>query len=420
MHTDRPFEELNLWQLIFAENWEPFLDWYRTLNNYDVPDHWEENVQRMLSCGDVREGYNEYLCEDCHRTTKVGFTCKSRLCLRCFKGAVDNFLNKAKEILFEGVTHRQLVLTIPVIIRPLLQYNPELLKVFVNAGAAAIKELVEEWRKSKRVKIGLMCVPQLHGRSGNFNPHLHFIVSDGGVDKNGNWCNVNFFDTRKLRKKWQYHVISALRKAIKGTVDEEKWSPVLGNMFRRYPNGFDCDAMPEKGPVERLVVYLCKYVSSPPISIRRIENYDGSSVTFRYEDHRKGTVRETIPAVEFIFRMIQHLPAKGFRMVRYFGIYARPVRNKIHSMVVDALNLLVETGRKIKRCFGKDNVGKTFGKSEMTCSHCGSTDMRLIRTWSKTGGMIYDAIRDDPVISQNGKTEKAQYGKVPFQLQFAF
>jgi len=77
--------------------------------------------------------------------------------------------------------------------------------------------------------------------------------------------------------------------------------------------------MPEEGPVERLVIYLCKYVSSPPISIRRIEGYDGQNVTYRYKDHRRGEVKETITAVEFIGRMIRHLPPKGFRMVRYYG-----------------------------------------------------------------------------------------------------
>ena len=33
--------------------------------------------------------------------------------------------------------------------------------------------------------------------------------------------------------------------------------------------------------------------------------------------------------------MIQHLPAKNFRMVRYYGIYARTVRNKVHALVAD-------------------------------------------------------------------------------------
>lgn len=59
------------------------------------------------TCGDIREGYYEYVCGDCGATTKVGFTCKSRLCLRCFKVAVDDWLQTARKVLFEGVVHRQ-------------------------------------------------------------------------------------------------------------------------------------------------------------------------------------------------------------------------------------------------------------------------------------------------------------------------
>jgi hypothetical protein len=203
------------------------------------------------------------------------------------------------------VIHRQVVLTVPKMLRPLILAEEAFLKVYMDAGAAAVKELIEEWRRAKKIRVGIMAVLQLHGRSGNSNPHLHFVVSEGGIDKDNAWRQVNFFDTKKLRKKWQYHVLMALKKAVRGTAYEAAWYDKLGSMFPKYPTGFDCDCMPESGPVERLVVYLCKYVSAPPISIRRIENYDGQNVTYRYEDHRKGKMHETIPASEFIGRMIR-------------------------------------------------------------------------------------------------------------------
>jgi len=309
--TQRPFEELNLWQRIFMEHWTGFAASYEREHGRAIPEHWQENVERMLSCGDIREGYYEYQCRDCHTTKKVGFTCKSRLCLRCFKMAVDEWLNQARKVLFEGVIHRQVVLTVPKMLRPLVLAEEAFLKVYMDAGAVAVKELIREWRRAKKIRVGIMAVLQLHGRAGNSNPHLHFVVSEGGIDKDNAWRQVSFFDTKKLRKKWQYHVLTALRKAVRGTAYEAAWHARLGSMFPKYPTGFDCDCMPESGPVERLVIYLCKYVSAPPISIRRIENYDGQNVTYRYEDHRKGEVHETIPASEFIGRMIRHLPPKG-------------------------------------------------------------------------------------------------------------
>jgi len=171
--------------------------------------------------------------------------------------------------------------------------------------------------------------------------------------------------------------------------------------------------MPEDGPVERLVTYLCKYVSSPPISIRRIEKYDGKSVTYRYKDHRKGEVHDTIPAPKFIGRMIQHLPPKGFRMVRYYGIYARPVRKKIHALVADALKALVRRAAQVAEYFARKRgispehyrrkLDERFGKGEIRCAKCGSTKMLPIRIWSKNAGLVYELTRDGVSAAPGGE-----------------
>jgi len=434
MTTGHAFSELNLWQRIFADHWEQFVSRFRETNNCDVPEYWSENVRRMLGCGDIREGYYEYLCGDCGTMTKVGFTCKSRLCLRCCKVAVDNWLKTAKKVLFEGVVHRQVVLTIPVCIRALVLADEKFMKVFVDAGAKAVKELIEQWRPRKKIKVGIMAVLQLSGRAGNPNPHIHLVVSEGGVDKDNQWRNASYFDTKKLRKKWQYHVITDLKKAVKGTKHEAEWHDRLGSMFKRYPTGFDCNAMPEKGPVDRLVVYLCKYVSSPPISIRRIENYDGENITYRYEDHRRGLVRETVSAIEFIGRMIRHLPPKGFRMVRYYGIYARPIRGKMHDLVAAALRHLCKVAERVSAYFAgkkgftprqyKKRIEEQFGDHRIRCPNCGSTKMQLIRIWSKAAGLVYDAVRDDPGVPLDTfpapVEPPATQKHGPVQLEFVF
>ena len=185
-------------------------------------------------------------------------------------------------------------------------------------------------------------------------------------------------------------------------------------------------------PVDRLVVYLLKYVSSPPISIRRIEGYDGENVTYRYEDHRKGEVHETLPATEFIGRMIQHLPPKGFRMLRYYGIYARPVREKIHALVADALKALVRRAKQVAEYFAnkrgttpeayREKLDERFGKGELRCPNCGSTKMLLLRIWSKTAGLVYELTRDGvspaPVVAPSHRATALPAAQE--QLAFAF
>ncbi len=69
---------------------------------------------------------------------------------------------------------------------------------------------------------------------------------------------------------------------------------------------------------------LFPIVGRPVIATKRIDKYDGENVTFHYNRHEdEKLIVETIPALEFMERLVQHIPEKNFKMIRYYGIYAR-------------------------------------------------------------------------------------------------
>ena len=107
------------------------------------------------------------------------------------------------------------------------------------------------------------------------------------------------------------------------------------------------------------------------IATSRIDHYDGDSVTFHYNKHEDDSyVEETIPALEFIERLIQHIPEKHFKQIRYYGIYAR------HKESDKSLTLAISREKhKIFRSFleWRSCILSSFGYDPLTCSHCGST-----------------------------------------------
>ena len=142
--------------------------------------------------------------------------------------------------------------------------------------------------------------------------------------------------------------------------------------------------------------------------------------------------------------MIQHLPPKGFRMVRYYGIYARPVREKIHALVATVLKNLVDCARKVAQYFALKNgkpaqarpgkadeyqkkADERFGKGDVCCPNCG-LKMTLILIWSKARGIVYDLFKDGlsnacPSLARenNQNADKNIVSVVPvMQLVFAF
>jgi len=120
-------------------------------------------------------------------------------------------------------------------------------------------------------------------------------------------------------------------------------------------------------------------------------------------------------------------------MVRYYGIYARPIREKIHALVAGALKLLVQRAEQVAQYFARkrgispqqygQKGEECFGKGEMRCPACGSTKMLLVRIWSKAVGLVYELAQDGlsggrAVQKPNPVADGVPVG--PEQLAFAF
>src|SRR5690554_309338 len=93
---------------IFSEHWEDFV---RTVGKSKIRPIVIREVERMLGCGDLRNGYVEYRCR-CGKKKHVGFTCKSRFCPSCGVAYTDRWVENMGEKMF-NVSHRHVVFTIP-------------------------------------------------------------------------------------------------------------------------------------------------------------------------------------------------------------------------------------------------------------------------------------------------------------------
>jgi len=61
---------------------------------------------------------------------------------------------------------------------------------------------------------------------------------------------------------------------------------------------------------------------SPPISVRRIDRYDGAQITYHYRSHRTDRVSTNRRGSDFIGRMMHTPLSKGFKRIRYDGVQA--------------------------------------------------------------------------------------------------
>ena len=388
-----PSRDWNVFQQIFVEHWDGFK---RVYPRYDTR-YYDGLVDKMLECGNPDQmGYIEYRCQHCGQGKHlVSMSCKSSLCLRCAKVYVDNWVAQVSRILHEGVIYRHIVLTVPDVFRTTFYQNAQaLLSPFMRCGVRCLDDVFSRV-SGKPLKGGYIVVIQTHGRNGQYNPHLHIIATSGGWDPQAKqWVHLDYLPYPMLRKKWQWYLLTMLRQTLK----TKEINRLVDACYTRYRNGFVTNV--QKGDVpsqyQSLARYLAKYVVSPPISLRRIDGYDGQWITYHYRSHKSERVeRETVEVYTFIGRMVQHVFAKGFKRIRYYGVQATKTFAKIKGRIREALakvkGVLKGAVKIMARLTYRQRYHQSSGRDPLICPHC-HEEMGLWKVWHPKYGVVYDEL----------------------------
>jgi Putative transposase/Transposase zinc-binding domain len=356
---------------IFRDHWDAFKARYPT---FDMPDY-KTAVQKMLDCGDPEKmGYVQYRCLFCGETRRIAFTCKSCFCLSCAQPRMAQWSDFIGRRLLPGVTYRHFVLTTADFLRHWFYQDSDLLSQLMRTGYACLEDIFQI-TAGKPLDIGCVMVLQTYGRSGEFNPHLHILVTAGGLTEQGTWKAVTFIPYELMHKKWQYHLLRMLREHI----DDPRVQQDIDRGWKNYPNGFVAYLQPGDVPPggKGLAEYLAKYVVSPPISVRRLEDYDGHQVSYWYEDHKTQAIEHaTLPVLRFIGRMVQHILPKGFQRIRHFGLHShtryQQVRERLATLRPASTPLDPRGYRVLPRPAFTQLFLATFGQAPLLCPRCGT------------------------------------------------
>lgn len=312
-------------------------------------------VEKMLCCRDPKIGFLTYCCSKCGELKTVPLACKSRICTSCGKKHADQWADRLAQTLY-SVPHRHMVFTIPEQLRKPLQDDHKLLKVLMDSVSRTMKQMIKTRRKAIP---GVICVLHPYGKDLTLNPHVHVLATEGGLTKQGEWIPVTFLEYRKLRRIWQYQLLTALKKQMPKTWENSR---LIDSLFKNNPEGFYIYAKQRVTNPRKTARYIGRYVRHPAIAESRITEFnpETNTVTFWYwRDGTKKTV--TISAQEFIDRLVQLIPDKNMKLIRYYGLYARRTRNKLQK-------ILTPLSRQ---------KPKKPPKKSVKCPKCGST-MHLI------------------------------------------
>lgn len=323
-----------------------------------------ENIQKMIHCGDPSFGGAMFVCQ-CGEMKFVPFRCKSRFCPTCGNMySIDRTTSMSFKLLH--CVHRHCVFTIPEELRPFFLKDRSLLDCLFRTVESVFSRLFLRVNKSTPFTPGFLCVLHTFGRDLKWNPHIHSLISEGGVNDDGFWRKVPHFNFNFLRRSFQTALLKELLLAL-----GDSFVPLMSFLYRNYKLGFYVYAKPKDCHPEEVLKYIGRYLARPVIATSRIDHYDGQYVTFHYHRHEDNKlVTECIPATEFISRLIRHIPEKHFKMTRYYGIYARHREND--SKLYRAIS---KQKHKLLLSFNswRQSILLSFGYDPLKCPCCGKT-----------------------------------------------
>ncbi len=298
-----------------------------------LPSH-QRAIEDILNCRTAALGGQVWRCDTCDTEMFSYHSCSNRSCPKCHTAQIQKWLeHRQAEML--PVPYFHITVTVPAELREVLRANQrDGYGVLMQATAAAIIELARDPRYVGGT-VAVLAVLHTWTQQLNFHPHVHCLVSGGGISGDANtWHSA--------RRKFLLP-IKALAKLVRGKfralLHRKRPDLVIAEAIWRVPWILHVTAW---GNGEQAVLdYLARYVFRIALTNARIVGLDEKTVTIQYKDRKTSRARTCrLSGEEFMRRFLQHVLPRGFHKVRYFGLW-HPAQRHNAARVRQMLQLQV-------------------------------------------------------------------------------
>jgi hypothetical protein len=298
-------------------------------------------LRAIALCRTAALGGHITQCDHCAHEEQAYNSCRNRSCPKCHGPAQAAWLaDRERELLNTPYAHG--IFTLPHDLGPLALQNPRLLYgLLFHSVARALQDIAHD-PKHLGAEVGGFAVLHTWGQQLHHHPHLHCVLPAGGLAPDGSrWvpCRPDFFlpvkvlsrRFRRLYLKGLERLYDPHRLTLEGRCRElaepKPWQRLLALL--RHKKWVVYAKEPIYKP-RQVLTYLARYTHRVVISNHRLVALHDGRVTFRYKDYKRGGElrTRTLDAIEFLRRLMLHVPPRGFQRIRYYGFLANRVRHE--------------------------------------------------------------------------------------------
>lgn len=305
-----------------------------------LSDEQKRVLRAIVRCRTAELGGHLDVCESCGHQRPAYNSCRNRHCPKCQALAQERWLRARRERVLP-VHHFHVVFTLPAELRALVKHNPRrLYELLLRTGSATLLQLARDPRWLG-ADIGLTAVLHTWRRDLAFHPHVHCVVTGGGLDPEGNWRATRpgyLFPVRVLGKLFRGKFLDALRglhaRGLLLLPAELSAPGAFGRMIDQlYDKPWLVYAKPPFGGADAVYAYLGRYTHRIGVSNARLLNVTEREVTLR----TRGEASVTMPPGVFVARFLQHVLPRGLVRIRHYGLLAS---GNVHTRLAQARRML--------------------------------------------------------------------------------
>ena len=342
-------------------------------------------LQAIKDCKTEKMGAHKYVCDECGYEEIAYNSCRNRHCPNCQTGKKLKWIEARKEEVL-NIKYYHVVFTIPSEIYSIaLQNQRKIYKIMFKATAETMQELARD-KKYLGGEIGFFSVLHTWGQNLMYHPHIHIVVTGGGVSKIEKWVEKKqdfFIPVRVLSKKFRGKFMYYMKKEkldFYGTNKEFENPAIYNNVIQKlYEKKWVVYCKEPFENANSVIKYLGRYTHRVAISNERIIKIEEEKVTFKWRDYKDANKMKemTISIQEFIRRFMLHILPPNFMKIRYYGLLG----NKNKKEKIRKCKILTRTKiREKKELPTLELLKQMLGKDFNLCPNCKKGHMLIPNT----------------------------------------
>lgn len=253
-------------------------------------------------------------CGQCGAQRLVPHSCGHRACPHCQQFEGQRWIARQHQGLLDA-PYFLVTFTVPAELRALVwQHQRVLYKALMDCAWGTLATFAQNDRRL-RGQAGAVAVLHTHSRRLEFHPHVHLAMPAGALDAAGRlWRTLRAKDGQAFL--FRHQALAAVFRARLLAATRALGLEPPATAPERWV--VDCKAV---GSGHQVMVYLGRYLYRGVVQERDIVRCDDHSITYRWRDGKTGKhAQRTVPGVEFLRLVLQHVLPKGFRRARCYGL----------------------------------------------------------------------------------------------------